>query len=228
MHKLAIIATERSWGSYSEVMLKVGLTGGMGSGKSTVARRLRELGATVIDADAIAREIVEPGQPALRELATAFGTDILLADGSLNRAELARRAFADDASRETLNSITHPRIAERTAERYREAAETGAEIVVYDMPLLIENGLDKDQDVVVVVHADVATRLDRLVAHRGVDRDDAARRIAAQIDDETRKVAADIVLDNSGTEAQLVAQVDRVWNEELTCRGRRTKGGVEE
>lgn len=187
----------------------------MGSGKSTVARRLKELGATVIDADAIAREIVEPGQPALAELAEAFGSDILLADGSLNRAELARRAFVNDETRSQLNSITHPRIAQRTAEYYADAARDGASVVVYDMPLLIENGLDKEQDIVVVVHADVATRLARLVEKRGVDRDDAARRIAAQIDDEMRKAAADIVLDNSGTEDDLIAQVDQIWESQL-------------
>nr|WP_120492188.1 dephospho-CoA kinase [Corynebacterium lactis] len=193
-------------------MLKIGLTGGMGSGKSTVAARLCELGATVIDADRIAREIVEPGQPALAELAEEFGGDIITDSGELDRALLARRVFASESATATLNAITHPRIAARTQELY-DAAGDG--IVVYDMPLLIENGLDADQDLVLVVHAPVELRLDRLVNSRGVDREDAARRIAAQVDDATRIAKADVVLDNSGTKEELIAQVDKAWKERI-------------
>lgn len=193
-------------------MLKIGLTGGMGSGKSTVAARLRKLGATIIDADQVAREIVQPGQPALRELVDAFGEGILLDDGSLNRALLAERAFASESATAMLNSITHPRIAERTQELYDAAGDA---IVVYDMPLLIENGLDAEQDLVLVVHAPVEQRLDRLVNSRGVNRDDAARRIAAQVDDQTRLSKADIVLDNSGSREELIAQVNTAWKERI-------------
>lgn len=199
-------------------MLKVGLTGGMGSGKSTVATRLAQLGATVIDADAIAREIVEPGQPALAELAERFGEEILTDDGALDRAELARRAFVDAESTEALNAITHPRIAERTAEYYRQAAAAAAPVVVYDMPLLFEKGLEADQDLVLVVHAPEELRIQRLVESRGVDREDAARRIAAQLDDATRIAKADVVLDNTASVAKLQAQVDRAWRDEIEPR----------
>lgn len=194
-------------------MLTVGLTGGMGSGKSSVSARLREHGARVVDADAIAREVVAPGEPALAELAEAFGADVIGADGTLDRALLARRAFADEASRRRLNAITHPRIAARTAELF--ALARPGEVLVHDMPLLIENGLAGDHDLVVVVHAPEETRVRRLVESRGVDAADARRRIAAQIDDATRLAAADVVLDNSGTREGLVEQVDRLWRGRL-------------
>lgn len=191
-------------------MLKIGLTGGIGSGKSTVASRLHELGARVIDADQVAREIVEPGQPALAELAEAF-EGILAEDGSLNRAELARQAFATPEATEKLNTITHPRIRERTQELFLEAEEQGVEVLVYDMPLLIENGEYKQMDHVLVVDAPDDVRVDRLVNQRGLDEGDARRRIAAQIDRETRLKAADTVLDNGGERENLIAQVDRFW-----------------
>ena len=191
-------------------MLKVGLTGGIGSGKSAAASRLQELGATIIDADQVAREIVEPGQPALVELAEAFG-GILNDDGSLNRGELARQAFASPEATEKLNSITHPRIRERTQELFADAEESGADVVVYDMPLLIENGEYKQMDHVLVVDAPDDVRVERLVNQRGLDEGDARRRIAAQIDRETRLQAADTVLDNGGGREELIAQVDRFW-----------------
>lgn len=182
----------------------------MGSGKSSAARRLRELGARIIDADAIAREIVEPGQPALAELAEEFGADILLADGTLNRSRLAHRAFVSEEATAKLNAITHPRIAARTQELFDEAGEK--DIVVHDMPLLIENDLAADCHIVVVVHAPVETRVSRLVESRGVQEADARRRIAAQIGDDERLAAADVVLDNSGTEAMLLRQVDDLYH----------------
>ena len=189
-------------------MLKVGLTGGMGSGKSTVARRFAELGAVIIDADQIARDVVEPGEPALAELAEAFGEGILLDDGSLNRGELAKRAFVSAEKTELLNSITHPRIEQRTEEQFNAAGDA---IIVFDSPLLIEMGQSEAQDLVVVVHTPVEVRLDRLVESRGVDREDAKRRIAKQISDDKRLQFADVVLENSGTEEDLVRQVDRIW-----------------
>lgn len=180
----------------------------MGSGKSTVARRFAELGAVIIDADQIARDVVEPGEPARAELAEAFGEGILLDDGSLNRGELAKRAFVSAEKTELLNSITHPRIEQRTEEQFNAAGDA---IIVFDSPLLIEMGQSEAQDLVVVVHTPVEVRLDRLVASRGVDRADAKQRIAKQISDDKRLQFADVVLENSGTEEDLVRQVDRIW-----------------
>lgn len=193
-------------------MFLIGLTGGIGSGKSTVASRLKTLGARIVDADKIAREIVEAGEPALAELAEAFD-GVLNADGSLNRAELARQAFAAPDATEKLNSITHPRIRERTLERFAEARTDGVPVLVYDMPLLIENGEYKKMDHVLVVDAADEIRIDRLVNSRGLDEEDARRRIAAQISREERLAAADSVVDNSGTRDQLLQQVDTFWEQ---------------
>lgn len=193
-------------------MFLIGLTGGIGSGKSTVASRLKTLGAQIVDADKIAREIVEPGEPALAELAEAFD-GVLNADGTLNRAELARQAFATPKATEKLNSITHPRIRERTLERFVQARTEAVPVLVYDMPLLIENGEYKKMDHVLVVDAADEIRIDRLVNSRGLDEDDARRRIAAQISREERLAAADSVVDNSGTRDQLLQQVDTFWEQ---------------
>lgn len=192
-------------------MITIGLTGGIGSGKSTVSSRLAELGAFIVDADLVAREIVEPGQPALAELAEAFD-GVLNPDGTLNRAELARQAFATPEATEKLNAITHPRIRARTEELFKQGRESGAEVLVYDMPLLIENGEVDKVDHVLVVDAPDELRIDRLVQHRGLDEDDARRRIAAQIDRETRLNAADTVLDNSGSLESFLEQVDGFWD----------------
>lgn len=185
----------------------IGLTGGIGSGKSTVARSLQKHGFPIVDADLIAREIVEPGQPALAELAKEFGEDILNAEGSLDRGLLASRAFTTKDTTQRLNDITHPRINQRTQELFDEARENGAEAVIYDMPLLIDKGLHKDMDATIVVHAAEHVRLERLTTKRGLDVDDVRRRINAQIDDETRKQHADILLDNNGTEEDLTQQI---------------------
>ena len=198
-------------------MFLIGLTGGIGSGKSTVASRLKTLGARIVDADKIAREIVEPGEPALAELAEAFD-GVLNADGTLNRAELARQAFAAPEATEKLNSITHPRIRERTLERFAQARTDGVPVLVYDMPLLIENGEYKKMDHVLVVDAEDEIRIDRLVNSRGLDEEDARRRIAAQISREERLAAADSVVDNSGTRDQLLQQVDAVWEQVVAPR----------
>jgi dephospho-CoA kinase len=191
-------------------MYIIGLTGGIGSGKSTVSARLAELGATVVDADLISREVVEPGEPALAELGETFD-GVLTADGTLDRAELARQAFSSPEGTAKLNAITHPRIRERTVRQFREAAEAGARYLVYDMPLLIENKETDTVQTVLVVDAPDELRIRRLVDQRGLDEADARRRIAAQIDRETRLAAADTVLDNSGTREDLIAQVDAFW-----------------
>ena len=198
-------------------MFLIGLTGGIGSGKTTVASRLKTLGARIVDADKIAREIVEPGEPALAELAEAFD-GVLNADGTLNRAELARQAFATPEATEKLNSITHPRIRERTLERFAQARTEAVPVLVYDMPLLIENGEYKKMDHVLVVDAADEIRIDRLVNSRGLDEDDARRRIAAQISREERLAAADSVVDNSGTRDQLLQQVDTFWEQVVVPR----------
>ena len=185
----------------------IGLTGGIGSGKSTVARSLQQHGFPIVDADLIAREIGEPGQPAHAELTKEFGEDILNADGSLDRGLLASRAFTNKDTTQRLNNITHPRINQRTQELFDEARENGAEAVIYDMPLPIDKGLHKDMDATIVVHAAEHVRLERLTTKRGLDADDVRRRINAQIDDETRKQHADILLDNNGTEEDLTKQI---------------------
>ena len=168
---------------------------------------LKEHGFPIVDADRIAREIVEPGQPALQELAAAFGDDILDADGALDRKLLASRAFVDEESTRTLNEITHPRINERTQELFDSARNSGAEAAIYDMPLLIDKGLHKDMDATIVVHSDEHLRIERLTTKRGLDSDDVRRRINAQIDDETRKAAANILIDNNGGEDELRPQI---------------------
>ena len=191
-------------------MVVVGLTGGIGSGKSTVAKRLSDHGAIVVDGDKIAREIVQPGEPALSELSEEFGSDILMSDGSLDRKELARRAFVSEDRTKALNAIMHPRIHERAYELFRASAD--ASIVVFDMPLLIENNLDRMCGLVVVVTADEDTRVQRLVAHRGFDEDNSRQRIRAQLSDTDRAPSADVIVDNSGTPDHLLESVDRLWD----------------
>ncbi len=194
-------------------MIKVGLTGGIGAGKSTVARTFVEQGAYHIDADAIAREVVGPGSAGLAALVEAFGPDILDADGSLDRPALAARAFADAESTQKLNAITHPLIGARTAELMEAAPEDA--VILHDVPLLVEGGMAPLYDVVVVVHADADERLDRLVRLRGLDPADARARIAAQATDEQRRAVADIWIDNHGTPEELAAHALRVWNDRL-------------
>lgn len=185
----------------------IGLTGGIGSGKTSVADLLRSHGLPVVDADQLARDVVEPGQPALAELADAFGADILQADGTLNRAELARRAFADEEHTQLLNAITHPRIMARRDELFDAALKAGEPAVIYDMPLLVEKGQHADMDLVVVIHVDVEKRIERLVTGRGLDEADVRRRIAAQATDEERLAVADVVIDNNGPREELESQV---------------------
>ena len=189
-------------------MIRVGLTGGIGSGKSTVARLLAEHGALVIDADQIAREVVEPGQPALTEIAERFGPDVITTDGSLDRAALAAIVFADAVALADLNAITHPRIAARTAQLIDAAPDDA--VVVYDMPLLVENDLAEGWDHVIVVEADREVRVRRLI-ERGLDEADIEARMSRQASDEQRRAVADVVIDNSGDLDSLRAQVDHTW-----------------
>lgn len=192
-------------------MLRVGLTGGIGAGKSTVSELLVARGAVVVDADRIARELVVPGAPALAEIVARFGTGILLPDGQLDRSGLASRVFPDPDALAALDAIMHPRIAERAEQMLAAAERDGAEVVVYDMPLMVENGTSGDFDVVVVVRAPVEVRLARLAA-RGVPATDARDRMSRQASDEERCAVADILIDNGGDEQQLIAQVDRAWD----------------
>jgi dephospho-CoA kinase len=198
-------------------VLLVGLTGGMGSGKSTVADLLVQRGAVVVDADAIAREVVEPGTPALAALVERFGEGILAADGTLDRPALGAVAFADVQSREDLEAITHPAINTAFLEAM-QAAPADA-VVVCDVPLLAESkaAQARGYPVVVVVEAPLVLRLDRLVG-RGVDRADAERRIAAQATDEQRRELATHVVDNSGDLADLERQVDDLWTDLLRIK----------
>lgn len=196
-------------------MLRIGLTGGIGSGKSTVADLLSSEGFLIVDADQVARDIVEPGQPALAELAEAFGQDILKPDGTLDRAGLAAKAFVSEEQTALLNAITHPRIAEESARRFNGAEAQGAKVAVYDMPLLVEKGLDRKMDLVVVVDVDVEERVRRLVEKRGLTEDDVRRRIASQVPDDVRLKAADIVVDNNGTLEDLHAEASKLIAEIL-------------
>jgi dephospho-CoA kinase len=193
-------------------VLRIGLTGGIGSGKSTVSRLLAERGAVIVDADAIAREVVEPGTPGLAAVVEAFGAGVLAADGSLNRPGLAAVVFADPEARRTLDAIVHPLVRARAIEI--AAAAPPDAVVVNDVPLLAETGQASSYDVVLVVETDPGTRIARLV-QRGLTAEDARARIAVQATDEQRRAIADVVLDNSGTPEQLAAQVDRFWTERV-------------
>lgn len=195
--------------------LSVGLTGGIASGKSAVSQRMAELGAVVIDADLLARHVMEPGTEGLAEAVEAFGEGILRADGSLDRPVLGRIVFGDEAARERLNSIVHPRVRAASA-RLREQAAPGA-VVVEDIPLLVETGQQERFDVVVVVHAPEQERIRRMVEDRGATEQEARSRMAAQATDAQREAAADVLLDNSGPPDQLRVQVDELM-EKLTAQ----------
>jgi dephospho-CoA kinase len=196
-------------------VLRVGLTGGIGSGKSEVSRRLASLGAVVVDADAVAREVVAPGTAGLAEVVREFGERILLPDGTLDRERLGSIVFADEEMRERLNAIVHPLVGRRMQELVEEAPPEA--IVVYDVPLLAENDLAGLYDLVVVVDAPVEEQVRRLTTLRGMTEEAARARIAVQATRERRGALADRVIDNSGTIEALAARVDELWSE-LTRR----------
>ena len=193
-------------------MLRIGLTGGIGSGKSTVAGLLAAHGARIVDADRIAREVVEPGTPGLEAVVAAFGQEVLTPEGALDRPALAAVVFADPDARRRLDGIVHPLVRARAAELV--AAAPPDAVVVQDVPLLVETGQAGSYDLVLVVQADRDTRVRRLVG-RGLSEEDARARIAAQATDEQRRAVADVVLDNSGTVEELEAQVERFWAERV-------------
>ncbi|PZT95273.1 MAG: dephospho-CoA kinase [Gordonia sp. (in: high G+C Gram-positive bacteria)] len=194
-------------------MIRVGLTGGIGAGKSTVARTLVDRGAYIIDADVIAREVVAPGTDGLSQLVAAFGDDILAADGSLDRAGLAAKAFVDDEQRKKLNAITHPLVGARAFELLEAAP--GDAVVVQDIPLLVENGSAPFFHLVVIVHAAEEDRVARLTGQRGMPEADARARIKAQASEADRRAVADVWLDNSGGPDDLAALAHHLWDERL-------------
>lgn len=193
-------------------MQLIGLTGGIASGKSAVARRLAERGAVVIDADQLARDVVEPGTPALARIAEEFGPTVITANGALDRQALGAIVFNAPEKRQLLNSITHPAVGRRSQQLFGEAAASDPHaIVVYDVPLLVEAGRVEEFDIIVVVSANAETRVQRMVELRGMDRDEARRRIAAQASDDEREAVADVVIDADGTLEQTQQQADQLW-----------------
>jgi dephospho-CoA kinase len=204
-------------------VLRVGLTGGIGAGKSEVSRRLSAQGAILIDADAIAREVVAPGTPGLGAVTEIFGAEVLRADGRLNREGLGEIVFADPAKLEALNKIVHPLVGERMAELERGAGPEA--IVVHDVPLLAENDLAGGYDLVIVVDAPEHVQLDRLTRQRGMSAEQAQARMAAQASRDKRLAVADLIVDNSGSLAELDRQVGDLWAE-LRRRARLRDGRV--
>ena len=191
--------------------LRVGLTGGIASGKSAVADALAAHGAILTDSDVLAREVVEPGTPGLAAIVERFGVDVLAADGTLDRAELGQIIFGDDAARADLNQIIHPAVRARRAEIF-ETAPDGA-VVVAVIPLLVETGIADQFDQVVAVDLSEELQLERLMGRNGYDRDEALARVRSQASRAERLAVADHVIDNSGTPAQTRAQVDRLWRQ---------------
>ena len=190
----------------------VALTGGIASGKSTIAGRLAEHGAIVVDADQIVRDVQQPGSPVLAAIATEFGDEMIRADGSLDRAALGGAVFGDAAAVKRLNAIVHPAVREESARRFAEAfAADPSAVVVYDVPLLVEARVDDPWELIIVAHAPSDVRRRRLVELRGMTEADAAARIASQVPDEARLAIADAVIDTTGSLADTERQVDDLW-----------------
>lgn len=200
-------------GSSVPGVLIVGLTGGIGSGKSEVTRRLAAKGATVVDADLMAREVVAAGTPGLQRVVAEFGPEVLRPDGSLDRPRLGALVFADPAKLQRLNAIVHPLIGELTAQRVADAEAAGVRVLVHDVPLLVESGLAGGYAEVVVVAASPETQLARLTRHRGLTEQEARQRIAAQAPLEDKLAVATRVLHNDGSLQELADQVDRLWDD---------------
>jgi dephospho-CoA kinase len=194
-------------------MLKVGLTGNIAAGKSTVAEVWRALGAPVVDADELARRAVDPGTPAFSAIAAEWGDEVVEPDGGLDRAALRRIVFADPAARERLEQIVHPAVAELREELYREAEARGEPVIVADIPLLFEVGLVDEFDVVVLVDAPEETRLARLVGDRGLDPAEAQKMIASQMSSALKRARADYVIENEGTLGEVRRRAREVWQE---------------
>jgi dephospho-CoA kinase len=190
----------------------IGLTGGIASGKSTVARRLVEHGAVHIDADELARRVVEPGTPALAQIVETFGDEVLRRDGSLDRQKLGALVFGDDAARAKLNAIVHPAVRELSAKLFAKAERENPDaVVVYDVPLLVEASVDHPFDLVVVTNAPRRTQVKRLVEERGYDPLHAEARVDAQVDNTRRLEIADVVIDTDGSLGHTVSQADALW-----------------
>lgn len=190
----------------------IALTGGIASGKSTIARRLAERGAVIVDADALVREVQAPGTPVLRRIEKEFGADVIAADGSLDRAALGQKVFGDPERLAVLNRIVHPAVRAESQRRFDEALLDDPEaVVVYDVPLLVEARVDDPWDLVVVAHAPASVRLRRLIELRGMDEAAAQARIDAQVPDDRRLAIADAVIDTGGTVASTIEQVDALW-----------------
>jgi dephospho-CoA kinase len=191
----------------------IGLTGGIASGKSTVARRLVEHGAVHIDADELARRVVQPGKPALAAIVEEFGTGILKDDGTLDRQKLAEIVFNDDEARQRLNAIVHPAVRELTSRLLQKIEDEDPEaVVVYDVPLLVEAAVDHPFDLIVVTSAPKRTQVERLVDERGLDRNQAQARVDAQVGNTERVAVADVVIDTDGSMAHTMSQVDALWH----------------
>jgi dephospho-CoA kinase len=193
----------------------IGLTGGIASGKTSVAACLERLGAAVVDADLLAREVVEPGEKALEEIAAAFGTGVLNADGTLNRAALGQIVFADPAARRSLEAITHPAIRARADLKLARLREAGVQTVFYVAPLLIEAGNSARVDEIWVVYLDRESQLARLMARDSLGREAAENRIASQMPMEEKKLLGKVVIDNRGSREELEAQVQKLWRKEI-------------
>ena len=202
-------------------MYLIGLTGGIASGKSTVARRLVEHGAVHLDADQLARRVVEPGSPALTAIVEQFGAEFLRADGTLDREKLGKHVFRDDTARARLNAIVHPAVRELSGRLIAKAeAEDPSAVVVYDVPLLVEASVDHPFDLIVVTNAPRRTQVKRLVEERGLDLLQAEARVDAQVDNTSRLAIADVVIDTDGTIAHTMSQADALWGRIVKERSR--------
>jgi len=204
-------------------VLRIGLSGGIGAGKSTVSSTFSELGGIVVDGDVISREVVEPGTEGLAKLVEAFGEQILSDDGSLNRPALAAIAFSDEDKRQTLNGIVHPLVGKRRAELIEEAGD--AAVIVEDIPLLVESGMAPMFPLVIIVDADEDLRIKRLIEHRGFTEEDARARIKAQASEEQRRAVADVWLDNTGSAEELVERARTLWRQRILPFEQNLDGG---